>query len=75
MNRKLYAVLGGLAALVVLSAGTCDDAKAPEVDIPTSPAPNGDPTPGGKCSGGPEHTIVIDGKTYECWDRHWRLKQ
>jgi hypothetical protein len=67
-------IIAGALALLLLGAADCDDAKAPKVDIPTSPVPNGDPKPGGSCKGGPEHTTTIDGKPYECYDRKWRPK-
>jgi hypothetical protein len=65
---------GLLVALVFTGAGSCDTKPGP-VNIPTSPAPNGDPSPGGRCNGGPDHKITIDGKQYECYDRKWRPVQ
>lgn len=70
MKKTLLACAAALAL-----AGVCGSPEAPPINIPTDVTPNGDPAPGGSCKGGPEHTIAIDGKTYECWDRHWREKK
>lgn len=75
MKRKILLVTLVLIP-AFLGAADCDeDKKAPPINIPTDVTPNGDPRPGGSCKGGPSNTTVIDGKTYECYDRHWRPKK
>lgn len=63
-GRKIMMSAAALAVAALVTAGSCDT-EPPAAPIPTSPAPNGDITPGGRCNV-PGHKTVIDGKTYEC---------